>query len=357
MIPIIRNWIDRYFHNEEAVLLLVLLILFFLLIWTMGSDLGPIFTAVIIAFLMQGVVQWLKKRGMGHLMAVVTAFLFLISSTVAILLFLIPVIWRQMERLFSELPAMLTQGHELLLLLPEKYPVFVNEAQIERLIEHLSNELAAMGQAIFSLSVANLPLLFIVLLYFILVPLLVFFFLKDGSYMLRWVGSLLPKERPVMNKIWGEMNLQIANYVRGKVIELLIVAVVSCIAFMILDLRYALLLGLAVGLSVVIPYIGAVVVTFPILLIGYFQWGFGYDLIVLTIVYLTIQALDGNVLVPLLFSEAVKLHPVAIILAVLFFGGLWGFWGVFFAIPLATVIHVLLTVWPRSDVVDETATP
>ncbi|MCP4994536.1 MAG: AI-2E family transporter, partial [Gammaproteobacteria bacterium] len=59
-----------------------------------------------------------------------------------------------------------------------------------------------------------------------------------------------------------------------------------------------------------------------------------------------IQALDGNVLVPLLFSEVVNLHPVAIILAILVFGGLWGFWGVFFAIPLATMVQAILTAWP-----------
>ena len=62
--------------------------------------------------------------------------------------------------------------------------------------------------------------------------------------------------------------------------------------------------------------------------------------------YTIIQALDGNVLVPLLFSEAVNLHPVAIILAVLVFGGLWGFWGVFFSIPLATLVKGILYAWP-----------
>ncbi|EDN67782.1 Protein of unknown function, UPF0118 [Beggiatoa sp. PS] len=65
-------------------------------------------------------------------------------------------------------------------------------------------------------------------------------------------------------------------------------------------------------------------------------------------IYLAIQALDGNVLVPLLFSEAVNLHPVAIIVAILVFGGFWGFWGVFFAIPLATLVKALLSAWPRT---------
>ena len=105
-------------------------------------------------------------------------------------------------------------------------------------------------------------------------------------------------------------------------------------------------LALAVGFSVVIPYIGAAVVTIPVLLIGFLQWGLGSEFYTLMVVYGVIQALDGNVLVPLLFSEAVNLHPVAIILAVLVFGGFWGFWGIFFAIPLATLVKAVLSAWP-----------
>ena len=64
--------------------------------------------------------------------------------------------------------------------------------------------------------------------------------------------------------------------------------------------------------------------------------------------YGIIQALDGNVLVPFVFSEVVDIHPVAIIVAILFFGGIWGFWGVFFAIPLAVVVQAVLGAWPQS---------
>ena len=356
MIPILRNWIDRYFHNEEAVLLLVLLIVSFFVILTMGNDLGPVIVAVIIAFLMQGMVLWLKSKGLPHILAVTIALLLLIGIMISLMLFIIPVVWQQSVKLLSELPAMLTHGRELVLLLPEKYPTFISEEQVEQLMRHVSNELALFGQTILSFSLSNLPIFLIALLYLVLVPLLVFFFLKDGDSILGWAGSLLPKERPVMSKIWVEMNQQIANYVRGKVTEILVVAAVSCVSFVVLDLKYAMLLGIAVGLSVVIPYIGAVVVTIPVLLIGYFQWGFGYELLYLTIVYLVIQGLDGNVLVPVLFSEAVKLHPVAIIVAVLVFGGLWGFWGVFFAIPLATLVKAIINAWPTRSPLVETAT-
>jgi putative permease len=98
---------------------------------------------------------------------------------------------------------------------------------------------------------------------------------------------------------------------------------------------------------VIIPYVGAAVVTVPVGLVAYFQWGWGAQFGWVLFAYGVIQALDGYLLVPLLFSEVVDLHPVAIIIAILVFGGLWGFWGVFFAIPLATLVQAVLNAWPK----------
>ena len=109
------------------------------------------------------------------------------------------------------------------------------------------------------------------------------------------------------------------------------------------------LLGLLVGFSVIVPYIGATLVTIPVVVVAYAQFGVTPDFLWVFGAYAVIQVLDGNVLVPLLFSEAVNLHPVAIVIAVLFFGGLWGLWGVFFAIPLATLVNAILSAWPSSE--------
>jgi putative permease len=117
----------------------------------------------------------------------------------------------------------------------------------------------------------------------------------------------------------------------------------------LLGLNYAALLGLIVGLSVLIPFIGAAVVTVPVALVGIIQFGWSWDLAWVLVAYTAIQFLDGNVLVPLLFSEANDLHPIAIILAILVFGGLWGFWGIFFAIPLATLVKAIYNAWPRHE--------
>jgi putative permease len=132
-------------------------------------------------------------------------------------------------------------------------------------------------------------------------------------------------------------------------VEILIVGSVTFVAFSLLGLNYAALLGLIVGLSVLIPFIGAAVVTVPVALVGIIQFGWSWDLAWVLMWYGIIQALDGNVLVPLLFSEANDLHPITIILAILVFGGLWGFWGIFFAIPLATLVKALYNAWPRQE--------
>lgn len=346
MKKVFERWLERYFADEEAVLVAVLLIVALVVILTMGTVLAPMFTAIVIAFLMQGMVSRLIKWGIPHIFAVIAAFLVLVNFIALGLFVLLPAMWKQIVAFVAEAPRMIKDGQNLLLLLPEKYPQLITPEQITQITSVAGQELGKLGQTMLSFSVAQLPILLAVLVYLVLVPILVFFFLKDSQKMLSWIGSMLPKKRPVMKQIWYEMNVQIANYVRGKVIEILIVAFVTFITFSILEVNYALLLGILVGLSVLIPYIGAAVATIPVFLIGFFQWGWGGDLLYLMIAYAVIQALDGNVLVPLLFSEAVKMHPVAIVLAVLVFGGLWGFWGVFFAIPLATLCKAVLNAWP-----------
>jgi putative permease len=268
---------------------------------------------------------------------------------VVFIVVVLPLLWHQLITLFNELPGMLAKWQSLLLLLPERYPHLVSDEQVLQAIEVARGEIGKFGQWALTFSLSSLPLLVNIMIYLVLVPILVFFFLKDRAMIGRWVSGYLPRERALITRVAEEMNRQIANYIRGKVIEIVICGGVTYIAFVALGLNYAALLALLVGVSVVVPYVGAVVVTVPVMLIALFQWGWSDQFIYLMAVYGIIQTLDGNVLVPLLFSEAVNLHPVAIICAVLLFGGLWGFWGVFFAIPLATLFKAVLDAWPRKE--------
>jgi len=237
--------------------------------------------------------------------------------------------------------------------LPQQYPDYVSAKQIEELLTLARNELSDMGQRVVSISISSVVGAITFLVYMILLPLMVFFFLKDKDLILDWLSNFLPEERRLLRTVWAELDIKIASYVRGKVIEVLIIWVTTFVAFALMGLNYAMLLSLLVGLSVIIPYVGATVVTIPVALIAFFQWGFTSQFGWLMAVYGFIQFLDGNLLVPLLFSEVVNLHPVAIIVAVVFFGSLWGVWGVFFAIPLATLVQAILKAWPTDEMIAE----
>jgi putative permease len=181
----------------------------------------------------------------------------------------------------------------------------------------------------------------------ILVPLLVFFFLKDKRTILDWAKNLMPEHRGLSAMVWYEVDLQIGNYIRGRIWETLIIWAVCYLVFSLFGMQFAMLLGLLIGLSVFIPYVGALVVTIPFALVGYYQWGWSSQFAWAMGTYGLILALDANILGPLLLSEVVDLHPVGIIVAILFFGGMWGFWGIFFAIPLATLVQAVLRALQR----------
>ena len=150
------------------------------------------------------------------------------------------------------------------------------------------------------------------LIYLVLVPITVFFFLKDKDSLLAFFQTLLPTDRPLLSQVGGEMNEQLGNYVRGKVIEILLVGATTFVAFTILGLNYAALLGVLVGLSVIIPYVGAALVTIPVFIVALFQFGWGLDLAIIMSVYGVIQFLDGNVV---LVHESILLLLLRIISA------------------------------------------
>ncbi|SHH25065.1 AI-2E family transporter [Ferrimonas marina] len=345
---LVRDWYRDKFSDPQAVTLAVILLVGFATIYFSGKLLMPLLVAIVLAYMLEWPVARLERLGVPRSVAAsLVLVLFIILMLVAVLV-LLPALWQQGVTLVAEMPAMFSQWQSLLMTLPEEYPTLIEEEQLRALVQSFNNSLLRWGQGLVSMSLASLVDLVALMVYAILVPLLLFFFLKDKQELMRDVSRFVPDNRELANQVATEMNVQIGNYIRGKVIEIAIVGISSFLVFMFMDLRYAALLSVLVGLSVVIPYIGATVVTIPVALVGFFQWGISPQFGYLLLAYGIIQAIDGNVLVPLLFSEAVNLHPVAIIVSVLIFGGLWGFWGVFFAIPLATLVKAVINAWPSA---------
>ncbi|MCK5478011.1 MAG: AI-2E family transporter, partial [Methylococcales bacterium] len=320
----LRSFFQRILPNSQAIALALILIVGFVLIFTLSDILMPVFASVVLAYLLEGIICKLEKK-LPRLAAVYIVFFGFMTCLGLVLFVLMPMVSAQAVQLVQRIPDIIRSAQSEVMRLPELYPQFISEDNIKEIMLSIQEELLKYGQELISNSAASVVGLVTAIVYLFLVPLMVFFFLKDKKTLIAWFVQFMPRDRILTIRVWDEVDMQIANYVRGKFAEVLILASASYITYTLLGLNYAILLSVLMGLSVVIPYVGATLVTFPVLGVAIMQWGVTSDeFVYVAIAYSIIQAIDGVVLVPLLFSEAVNLHPVAIIVAILFFGGFWG---------------------------------
>jgi putative permease len=354
---VIRDWFIRQLSNPQLVSLFLLFLLFWVLLTFFSAVFAPVFAAMVVAYLLEAPVRRLERIGLSRTLASLLVWLLAVIVLVLMISMLLPQLLRQSGQIATELPKLANELQVWLSMLAERYPTVISPEQVQGLAGGVSINLGSLRQEVLARThLLGVGLTYLVI-YLILVPLIVFFLIKDKVKIKAWLRQFLPRDIGLITQVWTDVDKQLGNYVRGKVIEIGIVWTVTFITFKLLGLNYAMLLGAATGFSVLVPWVGATLVTFPVAAVAYTQFGIGPAFASVLVAYGVIQALDGNVLVPLLFSEANDLHPVAIIIAVLFFGLTWGFWGVFFAIPLATVVAAVIKAWQAAQIAEAQASP
>ncbi len=340
-----RRWQKRHFSDPQRLILGLVLLVGAGLIYFLGNLLAPVLISVIIAYLLEGLVALLHRSHVPRMAAVGIVFTVFMLGMIVMILWLIPLTVKQISQLVHQLPGMLVTIQERLLQLPTIYPDLISQNQVNEVINLLSDGITTLGRRVLTVSLASVLGLIQIVVYLVLVPLMVFFMLKDKDLILNWGRRFLPDNMDLTESVWQEANDQITNYIRGKGWELLIIWAISYAVFKAMGLQFALVVSMFVGMSVIIPYIGVTVMGFVMALVAFIQWGWSGDFAWAMVAYAVIQILDGNLLAPLLLSEVVNLHPLAIVVAVLLFGGLWGVWGLFFAVPLATLVNSVIKAW------------
>ena len=348
MLDQINSFLKKIFSNEETIVFSFVILCAFLMMTFFGSVLTPFLISIVVAYLLVGVQKKIESFSISSKWALVITFAIFIVTGAAMLVWLLPILYTQLQAFVLDVPELFNNFLEFVSTLPAKFPELVTSEQITVFFQAVSSELSSITQNIVKSSIAGIQSTITILLYIILFPILVFFFLFDRKNIMDGLSKLVPGNREMFSNIWTEMDMQLSNYVRGKTTEIFVVGLCAAIIFSLVGLKYSALLSVLVGLSVVIPYVGAFLVTVPVVIVGLLQFGLTSEFYILITLYLLLQILDGNLLVPIIFSDAVKLHPVAIILAVFIFGSMFGFWGVFFAIPMATFIKAVWNAWPST---------
>ena len=350
MIKILKDWYDANFTDPNQVSLALVLLFSILITYVLIETISPILVAIVLAYMLEGLVQNLMRTtNIVRNFSVIVVFLIFLVMSVLTLFMLLPLLLDQLTLFVKSLPDIFNKSKEFILGLYNENE-YIPKDYIESIFLGLQGETSKLGNSIFAFSLASAGGLFAIIVYTILVPIMIFFMLFDKEAIYNWLSRFFPKKLDLTQKAYSELNLKIGNYIRCKFIEIIIVWISSFILFLVLGLNYSLLLSFLCGVSVIIPYVGMIAVTIPIILVSYFQWGIASEFWYVIIGHLVIQAIDGNIIVPILFSDAVNIHPFAILLSILFFGSIWGVWGVFFAIPLAVLISTILNVWPKPTI-------
>lgn len=328
----------RFFADAELNKLFAVGLFALLALWLFAAELAPLLAGVLIAYILESAVQRMTRLGAKRWMAAAIA-VSLAAGLVIAAFYTLP---RQMQGLSGDLPRFQESAAQMLGAINHLLPaeLAVTDRELALKLGELAEE---FGRYLLENMVAVARDVFSTFVYLVVIPLFVFFLLKDKDLLMASAQKHLPSS-VVFGDLWRRVDEQFGAYLRGKLMEAGIVGAVSLAAFLVLGVDYALALSVMVGLSVFVPFVGAVAVTVPVVAFGFLQFGWSAEFAQMIGVYTIIQILDGQVLVPLLFSEVVRLHPVAIFAAIIFFGNLWGFLGVFFAIPLASLIKSVVAV-------------
>ena len=349
MLEELNSLLKKVFSNEETLVFALLLTGSFLALFFLGNILTPFLISLIFAYLLIGMQSRMEQYGMNTLASLIFTYCFFLLVGVAMIVWLGPMVYQQLQSLILEIPKWVNSSMIFVQDIPQKYPDLISSDQITTFLQSLSGQVTSISQDFLKASIAGIQNTVTVAINLILLPILVFFFLFDREAIISGFLAILPKDRDMLKNVWVEMDDQLSNYARGKAIEIVIVGVAAAIIFMFFGLQYIALLSVLVGFSVLIPFLGAFIVTIPVVAIGLLQFGLTFDFWLLLGAYIILQILDGYLLVPILFSDAVKLNPVIIMLAVFVFGSMFGFWGVFFAIPIATLIKAIWNSWPENS--------
>jgi len=343
----LKEKIKEYLNDPQVSIFLIIVFVVAISIYFLGQYLVPVFTSIMLAYILEGIIKPLEGLKIPRTVAVILVFILFMTSLIVLFLWIIPLAIKQFSQFLQDLPAMIITWKTHIKDLFQRYPNVISKIQLDTLLSFMVDQIRSLGKNALSYSISSIMGIVNFLIYLVLVPLITFFLLKDKNAILTYLRNLLPENIEFTSQIWTEVNSKIAKFLQGKMWEIVIVWLVTYVFFIFIHLEFALLLSLFIGLSVLIPFVGAIVMTVPVALVAYFQWGFSRELVISVLGYSIIQFLDGNLLVPVLMSGFVNLHPVAIMLGVIIFGGLWGLWGVFFAIPLLTLIHTIIKTWPR----------
>ncbi|MGI4753237.1 MAG: AI-2E family transporter [Janthinobacterium lividum] len=333
--------------NKTAIFWLLFIGIFISGFMLISEAIRPFFIAFIISYLLQPAIEFVaSKFKLSNKISSIVVYLIFLSIFFTALTLLVPVIYGQVSTFVNNIPKYKDyfQAEILPPIMTKIYAVEPNIA--DKIRDSLSNFINSIFTILGSLAnnFWHYTLITInIFVLFLLIPIILFYFLRDWTKIIENMKSLLPlKSRHKILGILSSINSLLAAYIRGQLNICLMLSIYYSISFSIIGIDLALLLGILTGFLVIIPFIGTFISFLLTLTIGYLTFGATTQLFYIMVVYIIGNICESYILTPKIIGDKIGLHPLWIIFSIFACGSLFGFIGIFFAIPIAGVTKILL---------------
>lgn len=349
-----------------ALAIFIFAVLSIFVIFWLGRTLGylqplliPVAVAGILAYLLDPIVEKLHAIGVGRTKAVLYVFAIFFLPLVLIGIWIVPEIYHQSMEFAGRIPFYVEKSRTLISSLVEKYQQrYATNPYILEAGTWLQQQLPALPPKIWGFlsgSVEGFLGIFGFLLGLFVVPIYLFFFLKDAADISRRWSDYLPLRSSAFKDevvaCLTEINSYLIAFFRGQILVTIIDGTLIALALLAMGLNFALLIGLLIAVLQLIPYLGIVLCWIPAVLIAAAQWGDWQHPAIVTLIFFLASNLDGLFIAPRIVGNAVGLHPMTVIISVIGWGLLiGGLLGALLAVPLTATLKVLLRryVWEKS---------
>jgi len=314
-----------------------------LLHW-LGPILTPFLIGAILAYFGSPAVIWGEKHRVPRALGTLLVIVLILLLVLALLLVLIPLVQSEVTQLIRRVPELATEFYSRVApWLREKFgfELQLDVASLKQLIADNMASAQTLTLKLLSGIKAGGTVVLGVLINLVLIPVVMFYLLRDWNRIIARVDDLLPRRwRPRVRKIAAEIDRVLAEFLRGQLSVMGVLAVYYSLGLTLAGLQFALPIGILTGLLVFIPYVGFGLGLILGVLAALLQWSGWPGFVAVLVVYGIGQLLENYVLVPLLVGDRIGLHPLAVIFALLAFGELFGFAGVLLALPVSAALLV-----------------
>ncbi len=310
----------------------------------MTEILAPFIAAFLLAYLLEPFASLLTAKGIPRSLSSLVAIVLGVLLGIGLVLVAVPIVENELHSLRERFPDAAARLYGLIYphLVEAGLPVDDSQALKTKIIQWLQGQSSAVSQTVFSTLQSGLGMLMALLGWLVLVPVLLFFLIKDWTTIWSNTLALFPSsKRNEVRETSLEIHFTLQSYLRGQGMLILAMASFYSLGLLIAGLSSWFSIGLLSGLLVFVPYVGFAFSLVLAMVSGLRELGLIHGLIAIGIVYSLGQFLESFILTPKLVGEQIGLDPLAVILALMVFGGLLGLIGVLLALPLAACVVVL----------------